>query len=86
MQPIEFQIGALAFSFPQPWRVDCNKGLSVHFEMNVDAIASRPRYFADYHPFGFRQRIDERAFADVAASHDGQLHLRRFDRFSIRFR
>ena len=53
--------------------------LAVELEPHVDAVARRAGHFADDHPLGLGQRVDERALADVAAADDGHLHHRLAD-------
>ena len=67
---------AMLLRAPQARRVDRHERLAVQLEPHVDAVARGARHFADDHPLGLGQRVDERALAHVAAADDRHLHHR----------
>ncbi len=75
MQPVKINIALHALTAAEPRRIDGHKGLAVHLEADVDAVAGGAWNLTDNHPFGPRQRIDEGALADVPPSGDGHFHL-----------
>ena len=60
---VEVDVGGDALGAAQAGGVDGDERLAVELEMHVDAVASRARHFADDHPLGLGQRIDEGALA-----------------------
>ena len=78
MRSVEVDVSP-ALAAANAGRVDGDHRLAVHLKSNVNTVASRAGDFTYDHSVGFRERVDERALANVTASDDDKLHLRIFD-------
>ena len=77
VEPVVLNVLADALAAADARGVDRRERLAVHFESDVDAVARGSRHLADDHPLVLDQRVDERAFADVAPPDDRHFHFGR---------
>ncbi len=66
----------ILFGAAETRRVDRDEHLAVEIEANVDAVARRAGNFTDDHAFFVSERVDERAFADIATADDRRFENR----------
>ena len=76
MGSVPIDVRSDAFIFPQSGRVDGHKRFIIHLKTHIDTIASCPRHLRNDHPIALGQSVDERAFANIASSHNRNFHLR----------
>ena len=77
-QRVEVQVGADALFAHKAGGIDDQKGLAVHLDPDIDAVARGSGDGAGDHPLGLGQRVDEGTLADVAPPDDRQFHDRLF--------
>ena len=86
VEGIEIDVARAALRPPQARGVDGKKRPAINLEPHVDAVAGGARHRAGDHPLLVGQRVDERALADVAAAHHGELHLGQVSRLGLVYR